>query len=310
MKMKNSVVILLVLFLALSCKKDDDSGVVAIELRSWSEVALEDDAEILEYLKTHFYNYEDFPNSDPNFDNVIVLDTLAGDNANKTPLFDQKESFKVTVASNTDEGDVEHTLYYVMANEGVGESPTEQDSTYLKYEGLRLDGFVFNNWTLAPVWFDLPGELSNTNPGVIRGFKNGLPKFKSGGEVIENGDGTFKVLDTGVGLIFVPSGLAYFSGTQPGASYSPIIFKIELLRSNTADHDRDGVPSKDEDLDGDKNAVNDNTDGDNFPDYLDGDDDGDGIATRTEIEDGNGNIVIPYPDTDNDGTPDYLDPDS
>jgi len=46
------------------------------------------------------------------------------------------------------------------------------------------------------------------------------------------------------------------------------------------------------------------------PNYLDADDDGDGIPTRDEISDENGNIIIPYPDADGDGVPDYLDPDN
>ena len=83
---------------------------------------------------------------------------------------------------------------------------------------------------------------------------------------------------------------------------------------NEADHDRDGIPSILEDIDGDGNVKNDNTDEDQeqvfIPNYVDVDDDQDGTLTRDEISDENGNIIIPYPDTDGDGTPDYLDPDN
>ena len=71
-----------------------------------------------------------------------------------------------------------------------------------------------------------------------------------------------------------------------------------------------------EDLDGDGFLFDDNTDLEGeierrlriaFPNFRDPDDDGDGVLTRDEISDENGNIIFPYPDTDNDGTPDYLD---
>ena len=305
--MKNSVVVLLVLVLAWSCKKDDEEDTIVVASRTLSEVAAENDADIREYLETHYYNYEEFAANPEGFDYMITIDTIAGDNADKTPLIDQVESLKIKVSSvnfslSTDEVDIEHTLYYLVARQGIGTSPTVVDSTYLNYEGLRLNGKVFDAQIGSPVWFDLVNSIS--------GFKNGMSLFKSGGEVIENEDGTFEVLDTGVGMIIMPSGLGYFSSSTPGASYAPLIFKINLLRVEEADHDQDGVPSIIEDLDGDKNVGNDNTDGDNFPNYFDPDDDGDGIATRTEISDEDGNIIIPYPDTDNDGTPDYLDPDN
>tara|TARA_R110001583_G_scaffold1111_8_gene9390 strand:- start:2914 stop:3834 length:921 start_codon:yes stop_codon:yes gene_type:complete len=306
--MKNSILILLMVFLAWSCKKDDDEDeVIVVETSSLSEVSIENDAEIREYLETHFYNYEDFAAKSEGFDYTIRLDTIAGDNADKIPLIDQVESIKVNVDSDdfnlsTEEEDVEHTLYYLTAREGVGVSPTVVDSLYLNYEGSLLDGSVFDSKTGGPVWLD----LVNT----VTGFKNGLSLFNSGGDVVENEDGTFEVEGSGVGLLFIPSGLAYFSSSTVGESYAPIIFKINVLRVEESDHDQDGIPTIQEDINGDLDISNDDTDEDGFPDYFDQDDDGDGIATKTEISDDDGNIIIPYPDTDNDGTPDYLDPDN
>lgn len=48
------------------------------------------------------------------------------------------------------------------------------------------------------------------------------------------------------------------------------------------DDDKDGVPTRDEDLNGDGDPSNDDTDGDGIPNYLDEDDDDDGILTRNE----------------------------
>ena len=66
------------------------------------------------------------------------------------------------------------------------------------------------------------------------------------------------------------------------------------------DADADGVPDEDEDVNGDGNLDNDDTDQDGIPDYRDVDDDGDRILTRDELS---------YGDTDEDGLPNYRDSD-
>ncbi|WP_291870112.1 hypothetical protein [Maribacter sp.] len=320
--MKLNKVLALVTFVvfAWSCKKDDDGGKAkTAPPRLLSEVAIEDDAEIIEYLETHFYNYEEFANPPADFDYKIKLDTIAGDNADKTSIKDFGTLKTQIVKLNSEdlglddgETNVEHKLYYLEVKKGEGENPTAVDSVYVNYEGTRLNGYVFDSALGAPIWLDLQGSLTKENPGSIKGFKNGMPNLKAGASVVENGDGTFEVLGYGVGVIFMPSGLAYFSGNQPGEFYAPLVFKINLLAVNTADHDRDGISSIEEDINKDGNLLNDDTDEDNIPNYLDTDDDGDGTLTREEIEDDNGNMIVmpPYPDTDNDGIPDYLDPDN
>lgn len=64
------------------------------------------------------------------------------------------------------------------------------------------------------------------------------------------------------------------------------------------DDDNDGILTKDEDPNGDNDPTNDDTDGDGKPNYLDDDDDGDGVATIEE------STTI---DSDADGIVDYLD---
>lgn len=299
-----------------SCKKDDDGpDAVVVPLQSLSETAIENDAEIKAYLETHFYNYEEFDNPAADFDYKVRLDTIEGDNADKTPIIEMTTRLKTEVINvpssnfDQDEGDVPHTLYYLEVSEGAGENPTIVDSLYLKYEGSLLNGKIFDSKIGSPVWFDLQGTGTSTNPGVINGFKKGLPLFKSGDNIVLNDNGTFQVENSGIGVLFMPSGLAYFSGTQVGPSYSPIIFKIELLVTNIADHDRDGVPTIFEDLDNDENLFNDDTDENGLPDYLDNDDDGDGRPTIEEIDiDEEGNVI--FRDTDGDGIKDHLDSDS
>lgn len=74
--------------------------------------------------------------------------------------------------------------------------------------------------------------------------------------------------------------------------------------------DNDGIPAELEDINGNGNLDDDDTDGDNLPNYKDPDDDGDNVLTIDEnpnytVADGLSNAQ----DTDGDGTPDYLDPD-
>lgn len=77
--------------------------------------------------------------------------------------------------------------------------------------------------------------------------------------------------------------------------------------SCTPDSDDDGVPDAGEDLNGDGDFTNDDTDNNGTPNYLDPDDDGDG--TPTEEEDRNGNLDPEDDDSDGDSIPDYLDSD-
>ncbi|MEE9361283.1 MAG: FKBP-type peptidyl-prolyl cis-trans isomerase [Cellulophaga sp.] len=297
-----------------SCKKDDDKEEpVVVPAKSLKEVSITDDEAIVSYLKSHYYNYEEFANPPADFDYKIKIDSIEGDNANKESLFENDnlitEEIKVSSIDfgiDDEEVDVIHKLYSLIVTEGKGSNPSVADSVYLKYEGKLLNGKIFDS---NKIWFDLQGTGSQSNGGVIEGFQQGLPEFKSGDGIVNNPDGTFEVENFGKGLIFMPSGLAYFRGTQPGKAYSPLIFEIDLYAVNSADHDRDGVPSIVEDLNNDKNLFNDDTDEDKFPNYLDADDDNDGKLTKDEIViDAEGNIT--YPDSDNDGVPDYLDSDS
>ncbi|MBU2949257.1 hypothetical protein KO493_00895 [Tamlana agarivorans] len=74
--------------------------------------------------------------------------------------------------------------------------------------------------------------------------------------------------------------------------------------------DDDGIPSILEDINGNGDLTDDDTDGDGIPNYIDSDDDGDNILTIDENPDPNGDgDLSDAQDTDNDGIPDYLDAD-
>ncbi len=293
---KFNIYLFLIITLLLSCNKDDDEG--EIEIRDYSEQVFTDEQSIEDYLKSHFYNYEDF-NSSNSFevDIKVKIDTITDATASKTPLFDQVKIKTVNV-SDSDGVETPHNLYYIIAREGVVSNPSIVDSVYITYKGMLTDNHIFDE-RKYPVWLDLANSL--------QGFREGVSELKSG-EFRQNSNGTIQYSSFGVGLFFLPSGIGYFENTTADIpEYSPLIFSVSLMTSNPTDHDNDGILSINEDIDGDGDPFYDDTDNDDLWDMYDADDDGDGTLTINELDKNNDQIID---DTDNDGIPDYLDPDN
>lgn len=112
----------------------------------------------------------------------------------------------------------------------------------------------------------------------------------------------------------------------PGSNYTNINPNYQNLYANfdgvittivlsvidcSIDYDNDTVNTELEDVNGDGNLANDDTDGDGIPDYLDNDDDGDLVLTEYEyvFPAGRNSDESSPLDTDLDGIPDYLDND-
>ncbi|WP_299767626.1 hypothetical protein [uncultured Dokdonia sp.] len=343
MTFKNYLSVLAVLVLFISCGEDDNTP-EAIPFRDRGEQSITDDAFIREYLETHFYNYEEFANPPENFDYEIRFDTIAGNNADKTPLIQQVES------KTYDRFEASNTLYILTAREGTGAPTSQVDSTFVTYRGENIGSNVFDGAT-NPIWFNLPATIDGFANGIegARGSASGPTVQDDGSVEYIDEDG---VPDYGVGAVFIPSGLGYFA--QPPNSdigiYSSLVFTFSLYASIVTDHDGDGILTIDEDIDGNGFLFDDidNTDGDVQANFNDPDDDNDGVTTRLEtMRDDEGNFLglidtdndgtfdhldtdddgdgidtvdeitinfntgeITYPDTDGDGTPDYLDSDS
>ena len=285
-----------IFILLLSCNKDDDNNTIVI--RDYSEQVVDDEQTIEEYLKSHFYNYEDFENSNSFEVNIKVrIDTITDVTANKTPLYDQVKIKTINV-SNSEGIETPHRLYYIIAREGMVSKPSIVDSVYVTYKGMLTDNYVFDE-RKYPIWLDLASSL--------QGFREGVSELKSG-EFKQNSNGTIEYSSFGVGLFFLPSGIGYFENiTADIPEYSPLIFTVSLMILVPADHDNDGVLSINEDIDGDGSPFYDDTDNDNLWNMYDSDDDGDGTLTINELDKNNDGIID---DTDNDGIPDYLDPDN
>ena len=171
-----------VITLIFSCSSDDNLDVEVVPPRELAEVAVEDDAAIREYLETHFYNYEDFENPPAGFDFKIVFDTIAGNNSDKIALINQVGSAQITVTNDefdlSTEESVNHTYYYLVAREGMNESPSIADSALVRYKGSLLTGFDFDGTFTNPVWFDL-AQIQAPQQGA-RGFTEAMPNSLRG----------------------------------------------------------------------------------------------------------------------------------
>ncbi len=306
--------IVLTLVALYACNNDDDDNNSApAPLADRGEQAIEDDAALVSYLKTHFYNYESFDNPPADFDFKIVIDTIDADNSDKTALFDQ------VVTKTINFGDVDQKLYVLTEQEGVGQKATVADSTFVLYKGELLDGSIFDS-AVTPIFFDLPGVLqSGQFTGTVEGFRQGLAGFGGASSVsVSETDGSIEFSnDHGIGAVFMPSGLAYFgAGRGLIGPYEPLVFTFEVVQINETDHDNDFFSSISEDLNNNNNLYDDDTDGDGVPNYLEVDDDGDGTLTRNEVTatDSNDDGVITldeitFYDDDGDGIKNHLDPD-
>ena len=275
-KVNYLVPILVVVFIAFfSCEKDDD-GVIVIPPRDRGEESVASQIEIEEYLETHFYNYEEFENPTPDFNFQILIDTIAGDNASKTPLIDQVDSKIVTdILDST----VTYKLYYLSAIQGEGDEIEFPDVSILSFSGHLLSNGDLIDASVSPVRFDLTQ--------IIDGLQSAIIEFRGATNITQNADGTLGFEDYGVGAVFIPSGVGYFASPPPGSnisSYSQLMFTFQLYNVEKGDQDGDGIISIIEDLDDSGFEGNDDTDGDLIPNFADVDDDGDGRLTEHEIE--------------------------
>lgn len=264
----------------VSCSKDDNSDPIAVPIRDRAEQQVIDKDSLLEYLETHYYNSSTFVNNmNPSLGEIIISELPANgvlpDPTNNTLLIDAVEIKNISFPDT--DGDVDYEYYILRLNQGGGvTSPHFSDKVRVNYFGNLLNEEHFDS-TVSPTSFDL---LS-----LIPGWGLVVSEFNISESFMVNGDGTVGYVNYGLGVMFLPSGLAFFSGGSANVPlYSPVIFKFELLQTEINDHDGDGVPSYLEDVNGDFFLSNDDTDADRFLNYLDADDDNDAKLTKDEVE--------------------------
>jgi hypothetical protein len=345
--MNNFLKSILLFFLCLfvvSCSKSDSS---VEPLRDYSEQYSKDIANIESFMKTHYMTVVNNPNAT---DDQDVTFTKIPTNGTQVSIWDQTDypvkTREVTVTQNDE--DVTYKIYYIPLRGEVdrntspaadlAKTPCNVDKVLAAYRGEYIyngtEGIISKQFEESKN----PEAFFNLYGGVIRGWSEIFPKFRAG-SYVGNPDGTVSFFDFGAGILFIPSGLAYYSGTgsQNGASafpsYSPLIFSFKLLEIERNDQDGDGIPSYLEDLNNDGYMATlatgvtnpDNTDevevlmpngkltrADEIPDFIDVDDDGDEIMTKIEIKNPATGVAYPFADiptcSGGNGKKRYLDP--
>ena len=312
-KFKYYFILLITTVSLFSCSKDNNTAEI-VPPRDYAVQYATDLADIEEYLKNYYI--EDVS---PDVDTKITKIPAGGTQPSifsylNSPTFPKLLSREVKLH------DITYKLYYLVLREGTGTSPSNVDEIYTTYRGeylttTKVDAVTTQTTTKFEEWIYEPQKANLF--GYIRGWKEIFPQFKTGNNT-SNLDGTVSHTGFGAGVMFIPSGLAYYAagkGVIPG--YSPLIYSFKLLATQRLDHEfkivdqvviaiPDGIMSFQEDLDGDgyvwtKEELNagvinpDDTDGDGIPDFLDTDDDGDGVSTKKEITAANGTL-IPFAD--------------
>ena len=278
--------ILILISACLACSKDDgDDALIPIEINDRTEQQKVDDSLLIDYLGRHYYNSNELEalGSNVAIKDIEITELLEGEelpNGNTLLIND------VEIHENLIYNDANYKYYILRLNQGSGESPTFADTVRVNYEGFTLDGNVFDSRVLQ----------DSDMAGNIYGWKQIVPQFNASNSsnIIGLDDGTINYSNHGVGIMFMPSGLGYFNATNAGFSYACLIFKFDLLQTFENDHDGDGIPSYIEDINGDEEFISnfvdsnddtdDDTDGDNLANYIDADDDGDGVLTINELE--------------------------
>ncbi|MGB1232483.1 MAG: FKBP-type peptidyl-prolyl cis-trans isomerase [Winogradskyella sp.] len=276
--LKLSMCLLIAVSVLVSCDPDDDGPTTTFEERDRATQQLADKDSLQNYFSTHYYNSGFFETGTNHSYTDIVISALEDGEtvpANHTLLSNAVETRTTTYL------DVAYEYYVLNINQGAGDAPKFTDLVRVKYEGSSVEnGNVFDS-KVSPQDLALTGNGFSTF-GTIRAWQLVMPTFNSALDFTPN-NGVIDFNNFGLGVMFVPSGLAYFSSGTTGLTYDNLVFKFELLQVQQEDHDNDGVPSYLEDLDNNLDAFDDDTDEDVFPNYLDADDDGDEVLTRNEL---------------------------
>ena len=290
-----SVVVFCIVLAA--CSKNSTADPVPI--RDYATQYAADKDTIDKYLSTHYMTV------DPTTFDVTFTKILPG--GTQQSIKDQTQyPLKDTVVI---QDGINYHIPFIKFREGDiinGKRPTQVDSIHVAYKGVTMTDHpntpinpneIDFDIAVNPVWFKLQD--------VISGWTHSLTNFHTG--TYTTNPTTF--INYGAGIMFLPSGLAYYNNATTNiSSYSPIIFTFKLCEVHYRDQDGDGILSKDErkldpnispllrwkenpagniyKFDNDGNLVIDvpflDSDSDGIPDMYDTDDDGDHVLTRVE----------------------------
>ena len=236
---------------------EDENETTSIPPRDRAEQQASDLDTLQNYFNTHYYNSGELNalTTYPALENIVISKLEEGDSQppNTTMLSN------AVVQKTTTNNDVSYEYYILTIEQGLGESPHFTHQVRVGKIGTTIDGNEFDR-SVSPTDLDLVY--------TITGWNKVLPQFNTASAFATNNDGTVTFENYGIGLMFLPSGLAYFNNAVSGIpSYSCLIFKFELYQYKVMDHDNDYIPTYMEDIDGDLNILKDNTDSDNFNNF-------------------------------------------
>jgi len=260
---------------------------------------------------------------------------------------------------------IAHTAYFLKIREGEGKPVTIVDPVQTSHDVIDLanenESFVANEIVIGdtrveqviPLWSNpFNGQFGFTD---VEGFREIASRFKTAVPILQRiesepmpdenqrlilqcqvftdnpnnnpFDPFSNATGFGVGVAFIPSGLAIFQesrGNNDGEfrTFQNLIYSFTLFNTEYSDLDNDGIPSLLEMIapDGSIDSTID-TDNDGIPNYNDSDDDGDETATLEEVKvvdsftnidsncDGilNNDDNVQFSDTNENGVPDHLD---
>ncbi|MFZ4670988.1 MAG: FKBP-type peptidyl-prolyl cis-trans isomerase [Flavobacterium sp.] len=289
----------------VSCTKSDNT---TVSLRDYAEQYDKDIKLIEKFLQTHYIEVINHPGFTDDKD-VAYIEIPEG--GSQTSIWNSPD---LVTDFTVDQNDITYKVYYLKLRQGSGptsKSPCNVDKVLTAYRGEylytvketvegveveRLKHVQFEESINPQTYFNLTS--------VIKGWSEVFPKFTTG-TYSANVDGTITFNDFGAGVMFLPSGLAYYANSTASIpAYSPLVFSFKLYEIQRNDQDGDGIDSYLEDINGDgyvrilgSGVVNpDDTDGDEIPDFLDVDDDADTFKTKIEILNPLTGVAYPFAD--------------
>lgn len=296
-KFKLYFLLISVTLVLFSCNKSDT--VASVPVREYGVQNLADKETIENYLKTYYIegSEKDWVFTDESEIKLAKIPVNGTQPSIWSYLQTQNSDpniFPQLLKKPVSLHDITYDIYYLKfrADNPDGKSPSRVDEVLAAYSGSYLTNKSTTTNTVAVT--DITSTVFETVlypqqrfglDRTIRGWAEIFPLYKTGSYDATPSPNPATYLNFGAGVLFLPSGLAYYNATTSTIpAYSPLVFTFKLYDMKRADHDGDGILSIDEDLKHDGDFTNDDTDGDGKQNYLDIDDDGDGYLTKNEIK--------------------------
>ncbi len=362
--MKRSLLLITILgglLCFLSCNNDDSDGLENSSIRERGPQNILDANYLSDFLDNYTYNNIPFEQDNTLDHKSIEFYRIKDDNGNPIILTEQQQSVSngenlrnSVLSIDVNAFDVNYKLYYIVVRQGKGKEVAISDDILTSFKGAAIGEAGSLNQTPSQAlisetpfidtddrfWLTGFRELDpslNRADLSVDGFAQIQAKFKTAPPInpeqpcrviTTNDNGSVVLSDFGVGIMIIPSGLAFYQisleNNPLGASlnpYSNILYTFSLYNNELNDLDNDGIPDLAEGINQSENIID--TDGDGIVNHLDADDDNDGRLTINEIErtdlnpsvdyncDGvinNDLQLVPFKDTNGNQIPNYLDP--